>query len=87
MSPEMRRVFAPVLVGCVREACPPRPDELVAVTERIRREAFPTATVSDGWRRAWCVACAAILAAAYLAKALAIAEAEEQRTSTLPRPH
>ena len=56
----MRRVFAPVLVGCVREACPPRPDELVAVTERIRREAFPTATVSDGWRRAWCVACAAI---------------------------
>ena len=27
------------------------------------------------------------LAAAYLAQALAIAKSEEQRTSTLPRPH
>lgn len=27
------------------------------------------------------------LAAAYLAQALAIARSEEQRTSTLPRPH
>ena len=59
-SSEIRRVFAPVLVACVREACLPRPDELLEVTERIRREAFPTAAIADGWRRAWCVACTAI---------------------------
>jgi len=53
IGPEMLPIFSPILVACVGEACLPRSDELVAVTERIRRKAFPTVTMADGWRRAW----------------------------------
>jgi len=48
INPEIRRIFAPVLVAYVREASPPKPNELVKVTERVRREAFPTAAIGDG---------------------------------------
>jgi len=56
----MDRVFPPVLLACVAEARAPEPCEMVVVTHRIWREAFPHDASATGWERAWCIACTAL---------------------------
>jgi len=60
MGVNARALFSQVLITCISEACAPQPRQLLRMTERIRREGFPTAPMTDGWCQSWRIACVAV---------------------------